>query len=168
MTDQQIGPWYKQPWLWFILAPLIATVLYSTVYITASIVTNDGVVLEEYTKKAKAFHKDNRLNEAARKLGLSGTLRFDTMTSDINVELISAKGEPLPEQLQLTIGHPTKASLDINVLLHQLKPGHYAGELKNTLQGNKKLIISPINNEWQLIHEAEPPYDQIPFTFGNQ
>jgi len=90
------------------------------------------------------------------------------MTSDINVELISAKGEPLPEQLQLTIGHPTKASLDINVLLHQLKPGHYAGELKSTLQGNKKLIISPINNEWQLIHEAEPPYDQIPFTFGNQ
>ena len=167
MTDQQIGPWYKQPWLWFILAPLIATVLYSTVYITASIVTNDGVVLEEYTKKAKAFHKDNRLSEAARLLGLSATLRFDTMTSDINLELISSKGKPLPEQLELTLGHPTKASLDINITLHQLKPGYYAGELKNSLKGDKKLIISPANKEWQLVNEAEPPYDQTNFTFGN-
>ncbi len=168
MTEQPIGPWYKQPWLWFIIAPLIATVLYSSVYITASIVTNDGVVLEEYTKKAKSFHEDNRLKEAAARLGLSATLRFDTITGDINLELSSSKNEPLPEQLQLTIGHPTKASLDVTTTLRQLKPGHYVGELQTTLNGNRKLIISPADKQWQLIKEVEPPYDQQSFLFGNQ
>lgn len=168
MTDQQIGPWYKQPWLWFIIAPLIATVLYSTVYITASVVTNDGVVLEEYTKRAKAFHEDNRLEEVAVQLGLSGTLRFDTVASDINLELISAKEETLPEQLELTIGHPTKASLDVTTTLRQLQPGHYVGELQTSLNGNRKLIISPADKKWQLIKEIEPPYDQQSFTFDNQ
>ncbi|WP_417224410.1 FixH family protein [Amphritea sp.] len=168
MTDQDIGPWYKQPWLWFILAPLIATVLYSTVYITASVVTNDGVVLEEYTKQAKSFHEDNRLEEVADSLGLAGTLRFDTMTGDINLELNSATGETLPTQLKLIIGHPTKASLDISVELNELKPGYYGGELENVLKGNKKLIISPLDKQWQLINEATPPYDQQSFTFGNQ
>lgn len=168
MTDQQIGPWFKQPWLWFILAPLIATVLYSAIYITASIVTNDGVVLEEYTKQAKSFHEDNRLKEAARLLGLSGKLKFDTLTNDINLELLSAQNQPLPEKLLLTIGHPTKASLDIIIPLHQLRPGHYAGELNNTLKGNRKLIISPESKDWQLINEAEPPYDQQIFILGTQ
>ncbi|WP_299196855.1 FixH family protein [uncultured Amphritea sp.] len=168
MTDQQIAPWYKQPWLWFIIAPLIATVLYSTVYITASIVTNDGVVLEEYTKRARAFHEDNQLQEVAVQLGMSGTLRFDTVTSDINFALLSSKDEPLPEQLNLTIGHPTKASLDVTTTLRQLRPGHYVGELQTSLNGNRKLIISPDDKKWQLIEEVEPPYDQQSFTFGNQ
>ncbi len=168
MTDQQTGPWYKQPWLLFILAPLVATVLYSAVYITASIVTNDGVVLEEYTKKAKSFHEDNRLKEVARQLGLSGALRFDTLAGDINLELLSSEGVSLPEQLQLTIGHPTKFSLDIDITLNQVKPGYYTGELQDALKGNKKLIISPSDKQWQLIKEAEPPYDQQTFTFGNQ
>ncbi|MBU2964458.1 FixH family protein [Amphritea sp. 2_MG-2023] len=167
MTDQDIGPWYRQPWLWFILAPLIATVLYSTIYITASVVTNDGVVLEEYTKSAKSFHEDNSLKEVAQSLGLSGALRFDTVAGDINLELASSTGETLPAQLNLIIGHPTKASLDISVTLNQIRPGYYGGELQNTLKGNKKLIISPLDRQWELVNEAEPPYDQQSFTFGN-
>lgn len=168
MTDQDIGPWFKQPWLWFILAPLIATVLYSSVYITASIVTNDGVVLEEYTKQAKSIHEDTRLKDVANSLGLDGALQFDTLTGDINLELNSATGETLPTQLSLVIGHPTKASLDINVTLNEIKPGYYTGELQNVLKGNKKLIISPLNKQWELINEAQPPYDQQSFLFGNQ
>ncbi|RTE67642.1 hypothetical protein EH243_01460 [Amphritea opalescens] len=167
MTDQDIGPWYKQPWLWFILAPLIATVLYSTVYITASVVTNDGVVLEEYTKSAKSFHEGSSLKEAAQALGLNGTLRFDTVAGDINLELLSSTDASLPAQLKLVIGHPTKASLDINVTLNQIRPGYYGGELQSVLKGNKRLIISPLDKQWELVNEAQPPYDQQSFTFGN-
>lgn len=168
MTDQDIAPWYKQPWLWFILAPLIATLLYSTVYITASVVTHDGVVLEEYSKKAKAFHEDNTKTRAAAKLGLNGTLRFDLLTNDINVALNSSTGAELPPQLQLTIGHPTKSSLDLNTTLRQLTPGNYVGELNGSLKGRKTLIISPDDNSWLLINDAEPPYDQQVFSFGDR
>lgn len=168
MTDQSTAPWYKQPWLWFILAPLIATVLYSTVYITASIATHDGVVLDEYSKKAKAFHEDNTKTLAAAKLGLNGTLRFDLLTNDINVALNSSSGAPLPSQLQLTIGHPTKSSLDLNVTLRELTPGNYVGDLSGSLKGRKTLIISPADKSWLLVNEAQPPYDQQVFSFGDR
>lgn len=168
MTDQSSAPWYKQPWLWFILAPLIATLLYSTVYITASIVTHDGVVLEEYSKKAKAFHEDKSKIRAAAGLGLNGSLRFDLLTNDITVALNSSQGAELPDQLQLTIGHPTKSSLDIQVALRELTPGNYVGELKGTLKGRKTLIIGPPDRSWILVNEAEPPYDQQSFSFGER
>lgn len=166
MKDQAISPWYKQPWLWFILAPLIATVLYSTLYITASVVTHDGVVLEEYSKKAKAFHEDKSRIEAARKLDLAGTVTFDTLTGDIKVQLTSNDTYTLPQKLSLTIGHPTKASLDINVQLRMLKDGHYIGDLQSVLKGRKTLIVEPADKSWQLISEAEPPYDQQSFPFA--
>ncbi len=167
MTDQSTAPWYKQPWLWFILAPLIATLLYSTVYITASVVTHDGVVLEEYSKKAKAFHEDKTRTLAAKELGLNGKLRFDLITNDISVQLNSTKDAELPKQLQLTIGHPTKSSLDIQVSLRELQKGHYVGELKGSMKGRKTLILSPPDNSWLLVNEAEPPYDQQSFSFGD-
>jgi len=167
-NESSSAPWYKQPWLWFILAPLIATLLYSTVYITASIVTHDGVVLEEYTKKAKAFHEDNSLKEAARKMGLNGNLRMDQLTGDVVVQLQSGDGTTLPEQLNLTVGHPTKASLDIPVKLRSLQPGYYTGSIEKTLKGRKFLVIQPADKSWLLSLEVEPPYDQQTFKLGAQ
>ncbi len=168
MTTQQAGPWYKQPWLWFILAPLIATVLYSTVYITASIVTNDGVVLDEYTKKAKAFHADNSSIEAARTMGLYGDLKLDQLTGDVVVKLKSSNDNLLPSQLELIIGHPSRASLDILVPLRELQPGYYAGSLDKNLKGRKFLIIQPEGKAWQLRLEVEPPYDEQIFKLGSE
>lgn len=168
MTTQQTGPWYKQPWLWFILAPLIATVLYSTVYITASIVTNDGVVLDEYTKKAKAFHEDNSRIEAARSLGLYGDLQLDQLTGDVVVKLNSSEDNALPSQLELIIGHPSRASLDILVPLRELQPGYYTGALDKTLKGRKFLILQPADKVWQLRLEVEPPYDEQTFKLGSK
>jgi len=169
MTDQSTpSPWYKQPWLWFILAPLIATLLYSTVYITAAMVTHDGVVLEEYTKKAKAFHEDTTKTEAARSLGLYGDLRMDLLTGDINLQLNSSTDTELPQSLQLIIGHPTKASLDITVKLRQLKDGYYAGALEAVLKGRRNLILQPADKQWQLVQEVAPPYDQQTFKLGAQ
>lgn len=168
MTDQHSGPWHKQPWLWFILAPLIATVLYSTVYITASIVTNDGVVLDEYTKKAKAFHADNSRIEAARNMGLYGDLKLDQLTGDVVVKLNASNASSLPPKLELIIGHPSRASLDIQVPLRELQSGYYAGSLDKTLQGRKFLIIQPADKMWQLRLEVEPPYDEQIFKLGSE
>ncbi|RRC97803.1 FixH family protein [Amphritea balenae] len=169
MTDQDsVAPWYKQPWLWFILAPLIATLLYSTVYITASIVTHDGVVLEEYTKKAKAFHENNELRENARSMGLFGDLRMDQLTGDIVVKLQGDGDVQLPAELELIIGHPTKASLDIMVQLRELQQGNYVGSVEKNLLGRKFLIIQPADKTWQLGLEVEPPYDEQTFKLGVQ
>ncbi|GGK83124.1 hypothetical protein GCM10007941_37070 [Amphritea balenae] len=130
--------------------------------------THDGVVLEEYTKKAKAFHENNELRENARSMGLFGDLRMDQLTGDIVVKLQGDGDVQLPAELELIIGHPTKASLDIMVQLRELQQGNYVGSVEKNLLGRKFLIIQPADKTWQLGLEVEPPYDEQTFKLGVQ
>ena len=94
-----VSPWYKQPWLWFLLVPLIATVLYSTLFISASLLTSDGLVKDDYYKQAKEIHRDNSKDQIASEMGLIASLRLDTVTGDINLEITSSTGTQLPVEL---------------------------------------------------------------------
>jgi hypothetical protein len=62
MTDipEALKPWYKQPWLWFILAPLFAVIIFATSYAYLSVVTFDGMVKGDYAKSAKSFKAPRR------------------------------------------------------------------------------------------------------------
>ena len=112
-----VSPWYKQPWLWFLLVPLIATVLYSIVFISASILTRDGLVKDDYYKQAKEIHRDNSKDQIASEMGLSASLHLDTVTGDINLEITSNTDNPLPSELILDVIHPTQEKLDTAITL---------------------------------------------------
>ena len=158
-----VAPWYKQPWLWFILAPLIATFLYSTVYISAAIFTRDTLVRDDYVKHAKEIKQDNSKIQAAADLGVKATLKIDSLTGDISVELSSDGGTQKPENMTLDLVHATLADRDIAINLRRVRDGLYLGSIDNKPLGKQYVILQPEDGSWQIRQSIFPPYDDTPF-----
>lgn len=164
-NDNAPGPWYKQPWLWFILSPIIAVVFYGTFYLYLSIITHDGIVKDDYYKVARGHLVDKSKSAEAIALGTSGQLKLDNQTGDLMLAFQS-KEEYRPEFLKLSIIHPTHQQYDQIILLKRIPQTQaYTGNLKSTLQGKRYLILEDENKAWNLRAEAHPPYDQNTIEF---
>lgn len=159
------APWFKQPWLWFILAPLIAVLLYSSVFIYVAVTTSDGVVKDDYYKVARGMNIDTSKADAARTLDLNADLRMDLLTGDINLRL-SGRLERYPTELHLNIIHPTHQRYDQILILRSVDGrGLYSGSLEGSLSGKRYLSLTPADAGWQLRQEIQPPYaEQLRYT----
>lgn len=149
------SPWYKQPWLWFLLAPLIAVFFAGFSMIYLAIVTNDGVVVDNFYKDGLAIKVRNQQDQMAIDLGLAGNLRINgqQLIFDLQGDLV----EP-PKQLLLQIIFPTKQAWDIEVTLTR-SGNQYVGALSDTIMERRLLQIQPVQGEtmWRLHGEAEFP-----------
>ena len=154
------APWYKQPWLWFILTPLIAVVIYGTAFLYLSIVTHDGIVKDDYYKVARDHFVDTTKAEAAKALAIQSNLRLDNQTGDLLLTYSSNETEK-PEFLQLSIIHPTHQKYDQTILLKKvLGQDAYTGNLQSSLQGKRYLILEDQAKSWNIRAVASPPHDQ--------
>ncbi|MFW1676252.1 FixH family protein [Pontibacter sp. JAM-7] len=154
------APWYKQPWLWFILAPLIAVFIYGTTFLYLSIVTMDGVVKDDYYKVARNHLLDPSRIEAAHTMGISGDLLLDNMTGDLMLHFKTNQDTP-PDTLQLSIVHPTHQKYDQSITLRRVPSSMaYTGSLQAALKGKRYLVLEPESQLWRLRAEVLPPYDQ--------
>jgi hypothetical protein len=163
------APWFKQPWLWFILSPLIAVFIYASAFIYLAITTSDGVVKEDYYKVARGMNIDTSKADLARALGLDGDLRLDTLTGDINLRL-SGNLDSYPKTLSLNIIHPTHQQYDQILILRGVDgKGLYAGSLEGQISGKRYLSLAADNGGWQLRQEILPPYtEQLQYSLTPQ
>ncbi|WP_027859148.1 FixH family protein [Marinobacterium jannaschii] len=165
-SNTPVAPWYKQPWLWFILTPLIAVFIYGFVFLYLSITTMDGIVKEDHYKVARGITKDDSLELAAAELSLTSELKLDNLTGDLMLDL---KGNlaSYPASLNLDLVHPTHQKYDQKITL-KLVPGSrfYSGTLQSQLKGKRYLLLYPAQNEWRIRGEISPPYDQSSFTIN--
>ncbi|ANG63317.1 hypothetical protein A8C75_13110 [Marinobacterium aestuarii] len=157
-----IAPWYKQPWLWFILAPVIASIFSGTTFLVLSIVTADGIVKDDYYQVAKGLEIDSTLSNNAAALGLDADLLIDDVTGDIGLTLHGKVADDL-NSLTLEIIHPIHQKYDQNAQLRRI-PGstRFTGSLQAALStGKRYLVLLPRDNSWSLRAEALPPYDPL-------
>lgn len=165
MSEERQSPWYKQTWLWFVLAPLIAVLVYTPFFIYLAVTTSDGIVKEDYYKVARGLNIDHSREQVAQRLGIQGRLLLDGETGDVQLRLDS--DEALPDELQLSLIHPTHQKYDqvlrMRTVDHQ---GLYSGNLQTQLQGKRYVIIEPLDQQWQLRLETTPPYQQNEYRVG--
>lgn len=167
-TNEAIAPWYKQPWLWFILAPLIAVFIYGTAYLVLSIVTHDGIVKEDHYKIARGYHKDSSRLEAAKKMNLSAQMTLDNLTGDLVIQL-SGNLDKRYETLELELVHPTHQKYDAVITLQSLVGSQvYRGNLPSPIKGKRYATLSAPGEIWQIRAELQPPYDQSKFTLNTE
>lgn len=168
MTDEQqsLKPWYKQPWLWFILAPLIAVFIYGFTFLYLSIVTMDGVVKDDFYRKVRSYEVDSLPNQTAIARQIRATVRLDSTTGDIMVQLFG-EFPSMPKQLSLDIVHPTHQKYDQHISLRPLGEQRlYSGSLQGHLSGKRYLYISAADDQWSLRTEVFPPYEQRTFELA--
>jgi len=162
MTEENevIAPWYKQPWLWFILTPLIAVFIYGFSFLYLSIVTMDGVVKDDYYRIARGYEVKSEKNQRALDQNIEAQVKLDTITGDVMVSL-SGNLNPAPASLTLDIVHPTHQKYDQAITLKAIGAQNlYTGSLTGKITGKRFLFLFPADESWHLHEEMQPPYDQ--------
>ena len=143
-------PWYRHPWPWIImLGPFVVVVAgMFTAYL--AIVSNDGLVDDDYYKQGLAINQETAHDRNAVKLGLQAELMQNVEGTELRALLRGHPDVVLPPVLKLRIAHPTRAGVDQSVLLRVDGAGSYSGKLKVPLAGRWHIVLEDEKSEWRL------------------
>ena len=148
-TSEDAKPWYRYrgPWV-LMLGPFIAVVAcIITIYL--AVVSNDGLVDDDYYKQGLAINQVTERNEQAQQLGFEADIMQSADRGLVRVLLQANPNVSLPASLTLRITHPTKAGSDQTLVL-QGSGGQYSGTLQSPLRGRWHIALEDAKAEWRL------------------
>lgn len=142
------GPWYKQRWPWILMAGPGVVIVAGIVTLWLAVVSNDGLVTDDYYKQGLAVNQRLQRDHAAASLGL----RADLMQAGLNVRLLLGSDAPvaLPEAITVRLSHPTRAGFDQLVTLRSEGGDVYGGKLAAEIEGRWLVAIEDPAGQWRL------------------
>ncbi len=166
--EENIPPWYKQFWPWFLIGILVFAVVIGLGLLFISLANQDSMVRDNYYKEGRAINMHLGRDTMAREMGLSAEFAVDELTGEISLTM---HGDlELPRTLQLDVISPSHAERDVTVLLTQLRDNQYVGQLDRPVSGRHFIDLSDpaLSGEagWRLTDEITlEPGEQYRVTF---
>jgi hypothetical protein len=160
--EQAKKPWFKQPWLWFVLSVPIASVILSSIMVTVAVVGRDSLVSDNYYKDGMGINQTIEQDKMADDLGLRPTL--EVIDGAVIVELVGEKYHPKFQQqafLTLKILHPTVGDKDQVIKLLPTASGQFLGDLSSTLEGRRYVDLYAFDESWRIREEVFFPTTKI-------
>lgn len=150
-------PWYREPWPWFLISLPAAAVIagVATVWIAAT--NQDGLVVGDYYKAGLAINQTLARDEAARAMQLSATVQ----TRDGALSLaLAGKVQDWPQQLTLTLAHPTRPGMDQTLALNHAGGGQYRAPQPELAAGKWHAQLTDNASRWRLAGVLIAPFDE--------
>lgn len=145
-SDNPDNYWYKQPWVWFVIALLVATMLASFTMLFIATMNAPDLVIEDYANIDELTQKTRQQDRRAAELNLSAVVYVDD--ANVRIELSSDADIALPDSLIVRARNSTLAELDTRAELARSGTG-YAGELSLPDNAYDLLVEDPLGN-WRL------------------
>jgi len=155
MTIENIRPWYRQFWPWFLMIPPAGAVVGGlfTFYLAGG---PPALVVDDYGKIAMVTEQRANRDKTARELDLAAHIeimpRGDDGTFDFRVKLTgNLKVAEFPQYLHLRLIHPTLPDMDVDTAL-LASEGMYLGAIRN---GNTRMYLQLTDPDeaWRLTGE---------------
>jgi hypothetical protein len=159
MDREDIEPWYKQFWPWFIIALLSSSVIAGLTTVWISLQTTDSLVVSSGDDVQMIAERRINAEQLASELGLSALLAINPRTGAISVAMQSGVLTSVPQRLDLEFSHPAFVERDQLLTLHLAQPdaagnpvwsGHFvtvpAGRWYVTLSSGEDWRVA---GEWQ-------------------
>lgn len=130
MTDAEndLKPWYRQFWAWFILSPLILVVIVSSITVTLAVKGADDRVIDNYYKEGRMINMRQDEDLLAQALGVKAELFFERDIDEMVLRLNKNKAT-LPDSLMLEFSHPVMEERDHFVRLDRIGENQYHAEI---------------------------------------
>lgn len=103
---ENIEPWYRQFWLWFLIALPASVVIASFFTIKLALDSGDAVVRDDYYKDGLAINESLARDQRAIELGIRGVLELSAEGIALDIEGTNA------EHISAVFRHPFDAKLD--------------------------------------------------------
>jgi len=142
--------WYREPWPWILMAGPAVVVVAGVFTAYLAIVSNDGLVEDDYYKQGLAVNQSMARDQHAGNMGMQAEVVRGDDGLLIRVFLRAREGAALPDALNLKITHPTRSGVDQKLALRADGAGFYAGRLEAPLSGRWHVALEDDRREWRL------------------
>lgn len=147
MNASPVVPWYRHPWLWFVIAIPTLAVVFSLHFVYLAVVHRDAVVRDDWYEDGKSINNSFSRDEAALALGLVANMTFDDTTGEVLLTL-NAKAPIEAPNIELNFVHSTQNGKDQKLVLQRLMGNSYRGQLAQPLDGVFQIELS--TRDWRL------------------
>ena len=156
-TSQLKRPWYREPWVWLMIAFPLSAVIGGAITIYLAVVTSDGLVVDDYYKRGKAINRVLARDEAAARYQLRASIDIDLRDNRVQLLLESAVAE-LPETLTFSLLHSTRPGHDQVIILQHAGEGVYYGAIDELTRSKWYLQLEA--DDWRLLGSAQIPLSE--------
>jgi hypothetical protein len=153
-TSQLKRPWYREPWVWLMIAFPLSAVIGGVITIYLAVVTSDGLVVDDYYKRGKAINMVLARDVAAAHYQLRASIDIDLRDNRVQLLLESAIAE-LPETLTFSLLHPTRPGHDQIIILQHAGEGVYHGSIDEL--DRSKWYLQLEADDWRLSGSVQIP-----------
>ncbi|MBF7729018.1 FixH family protein [Pseudomonas sp. N040] len=164
-SDSPVQPWYKEFWVWFILAILAMAVVLGLSLAFIAVQTADTLVVSNYYDAGKGINQSLERERLAERLSIRGQLTLDNQTGTAELRL---SGNSAPQLLTLNLISPTQAEKDRRIVLQPGVGQVYRGLLPDAIGGRRFVEVLGMEGgqEWRLFEEEELVSGQV-ILLGN-
>lgn len=135
MSSRQLQgqPWYREPWAWFVLTPLIVVVIVSLSFVAVAVNKADDTVIDNYYKEGRMINQSLAQDKRAANWQIRADIQWQAASNRLDIELISPL-IPSPEALTLWLDHPFEEDLDLSVTAERVEGNRYRATIPATDQ----------------------------------
>ncbi len=156
-------PWYRHFWVWFILTPVIGSVIagFITLYLAGA---PPSLVVDDFGQIAMAVELDQQRDKRAVELGVAARLQFDAQSAGSTQAVTVSLGGAAPDNLKLELIHPTLEQMDRQVILKR-SGDLYTGTMPRA-DTRLYVMISDGAGNWRLTGVLEPRQEILELKAG--
>lgn len=158
-----IIPWYKQPWLWFILTPILAAMTVGFIMLAVAINQQriDPPLDREFIRDGRGYAVDETMIIKAKELDLYGELQIDLEAGQAILSMQGDIGNDISE-LELHIKVGANQLLDHVITLKRIETlNQFTGSLISPITARSTFIILSPEERWKMLKDARPPFSSV-------
>ncbi len=158
-------PWYREPWPWFLMSLPAAAVIAGLTTVWIANRSADGLVVGDYYKAGLAINQTLARDDAAREMALTATIQTESGALGL---ALAGRLPSYPDQVTLTLAHPTRQGLDQAIPLAHAGDGQYRAALPTAMPDGKwHAQLTDANGTWRLSGVLHTPFGQpVSLTAG--
>jgi len=156
-------PWYRHFWVWFIITPVICSVVagFVTLYLAGA---PPSLVVDDFGQIAMTVELDQQRDQRATELGVAARLQLDAQSAGsaqaVTVSLSGAE----PDSLKLELIHPTLEQMDRQIILKR-SDDRYTGTMQRA-DTRLYVLISDGAGSWRLTGVLDPRQEVLELKAG--
>ena len=148
-------PWYREPMVWLLIAIPTVAVIESFIFLGFAIVSDDGMVEDDYYRRGKEINRVLARDQAAAAFGLEGVITLSPAQHALEVHLTARQDMSWPGQVELKFLYATRSGLDRTLILPRHADGAYRTPLPDLAPGHWNVQLAA--QGWRLTGSLHVP-----------
>jgi len=141
--------WYREPFVWFLIAVPLAAVIGGIITARLAIESDDGLVVDDYYKQGLEINRVIERDEAATDLEIKANIQFSQDQHTFRLFLTGNTKFTTPDSVNISFLHSTRSGFDEHLSIHKKENNLYQTQLPQLEKGRWYIQIETDN--WRVL-----------------